>query len=152
VPINPHPTNPTFTIGGYDTRTVTAGYSKGPFPVVSIGAMFEHKRQQPLSRRKFHGRVARQVGVAVAAVLLALAVGVVGYHEFAGLSWVDSLLDASMILGGMGPVHELRTDGAKLFASFYALFSGLVFIGVAGLVLAPFVHRMLHRFHYDDRA
>jgi hypothetical protein len=112
--------------------------------------MYEHKRQTPLSARQFRRRALRQVVVACAVIAASLGIGVVGYHEFAGLTWIDSLLDASMILGGMGPVHPLDTDGAKLFASFYALFSGLMFIGVAGIILAPFVHRMLHRFHYDD--
>jgi len=67
------------------------------------------------------------------------------------LSWIDSLLNASMILGGMGPVDPLKTDCAKLFASFYALFSGLAFIGIVSVLLAPFVHRMLHRFHAEER-
>jgi hypothetical protein len=66
------------------------------------------------------------------------------------LSWVDSLLNASMILGGMGPVDTLTTDGAKIFASFYALFSGLVFIGLLGLLLAPFIHRFMHKLHMDE--
>lgn len=79
-----------------------------------------------------------------------LFIGIVGYHWLAGLEWIDALLDASMILGGMGPVNELHTTGAKLFASLYALFSGMVFIGIIGLVLAPLAHRMLHRFHLDD--
>lgn len=78
-----------------------------------------------------------------------LAIGMLGYHLLAGLSWIDSLLNASMILGGMGPVDRLETDTAKLFASFYALFSGLVFIGVAGLFVAPFAHRILHHFHWE---
>lgn len=78
-----------------------------------------------------------------------LGIGVLGYHELAGLGWVDSLLNASMILGGMGPVDPLHMDEAKLFASFYALFSGLVFIGVASLLIVPFAHRLLHRFHMD---
>ena len=79
-----------------------------------------------------------------------LFIGIAGYHWLAGLKWIDALLDASMILGGMGPVSELHTTGAKLFASLYALFSGMVFIGIIGLVLAPLAHRMLHRFHLDD--
>jgi len=67
------------------------------------------------------------------------------------LSWIDSLLNASMILGGMGPVDQLQSNAAKLFASFYALFSGLAFIGIASLMVAPFAHRLLHRFHVDER-
>ena len=112
--------------------------------------MFENKMQAPLTRRQFHRRVANQVVVAFALIAIALSIGVVGYHVFGGLPWIDALLDASMILGGMGPVHELKSDGAKVFASFYALFSGLAFIGVAGFIIAPFLHRMFHRFHYED--
>jgi hypothetical protein len=77
--------------------------------------------------------------------------GVIGYHHIGGLSWIDSLLNASMILGGMGPVDPLRSDAAKLFASFYALFSGLAFVGIASLMIAPFAHRLLHRFHIESK-
>jgi hypothetical protein len=81
---------------------------------------------------------------------VALSVGVAGYHWIAGLGWVDSLLNASMILGGMGPVDDLHTDAAKVFASLYALFSGLIFIAVMGIVLAPITHIVLHQFHMDE--
>ena len=85
--------------------------------------------------------------LAVLLIAAALAIGIGGYHHFAGFSWIDSLLNASMILGGMGPVNPLPNDGSKLFASLYALFSGLVFIAVMGIVFTPLVHRLLHRFH-----
>jgi hypothetical protein len=78
-----------------------------------------------------------------------LAVGVVGYHVFEGLSWIDALLNASMILGGMGPVNAIHTTAGKLFASFYAIYSGLIFLVVAGVLLAPVIHRFLHRFHLE---
>ena len=81
---------------------------------------------------------------------LALAIGIVGYHSLGKLDWVDSLLEASMILGGMGPVNQLSKDGVKVFASLYALFSGLVFVGVIGIVFAPVAHRFLHKFHVDE--
>jgi hypothetical protein len=80
-----------------------------------------------------------------------LGIGVVGYHIFAHLSWIDSLLNASMILAGMGPVDPLPTNTAKIFASCYALFSGLAFIGIVSVLLAPFVHRMLHRIHAEEQ-
>ena len=80
-----------------------------------------------------------------------LGLGIAGYHFIAGYNFVDSLLEASMILGGMGPVKELPTDAAKIFASAYALFSGLIFIAVMGLVLSPVVHRVLHKFHVDEK-
>lgn len=88
--------------------------------------------------------------VALVVIGLALGVGVAGYHWIAGLGWIDSLLNASMILGGMGPVDPLKSDTAKIFASLYALFSGLAFIGIAGLMLAPFAHRLLHRVHLEQ--
>lgn len=82
--------------------------------------------------------------------VVALSIGVLGYHFIAELSWMDALLDASMILGGMGPVSALKSDAAKLFASAYALFSGLVFISVVAVTLAPIMHRILHKFHIDE--
>lgn len=90
--------------------------------------------------------------VAMAFLLLisSLGVGVLGYHYLGGLGWVDSLLNASMILGGMGPVDILQSRAAKLFASFYALFSGIVFLGVASIVLAPIAHRILHFLHLEE--
>jgi hypothetical protein len=85
-------------------------------------------------------------------IAAALSIGIAGYHWIAGFGWIDSLLEASMILGGMGPVNPLQGDGAKLFASFYALFSGLIFIGVMGVVLAPLAHRLMHKVHIDDES
>jgi len=81
---------------------------------------------------------------------VSLGSGVLGYHYIAGMNWIDSVLNASMILGGMGPVDPLKTEAAKLFASAYALFSGLVAITVMGMVLAPLAHRALHLFHLDE--
>jgi hypothetical protein len=83
-------------------------------------------------------------------VAAALGVGVLGYHYLGGLEWIDSLLNASMILGGMGPVDQISTRSGKLFASFYALFSGLLFIGAISLLLTPFVHRLMHTLHVED--
>ena len=111
--------------------------------------MFEHKSQPLLSRTAFARRLVQHGLIASGMVAVALAVGVLGYRGWAGLGWVDALLNASMILGGMGPVAVLTTGGAKVFASAYALFSGLVFIAVAGLLIAPVFHRVLHRFHMD---
>ena len=102
-----------------------------------------------LPRPAFVRRVARSVGVSATLIGISLGVGVVGYHAIAGLEWIDALLNASMILTGMGPVSPLQTSGAKLFASAYALFSGVVFIASVGLVVAPLAHRFLHRFHIE---
>lgn len=88
---------------------------------------------------------------AYAAIVLggSLAIGVAGYHWFAGFGWIDALLNASMLLGGMGPVGDLPNDAAKLFASAFALYSGVIFLVLAGLILAPVFHRVLHRFHWE---
>ena len=89
--------------------------------------------------------------IALGLIAVALAIGVIGYHCLAGFGWIDSLLEASMILGGMGPINQLTTNSAKIFASLYALFSGLMFIGIMGVVLSPIVHRFLHKFHVDEK-
>lgn len=113
--------------------------------------MLERKHQKIVPLSVFIRRLAGYFGIAAILILIALFIGIAGYHWIAGLDWVDSLLNASMILGGMGPVSLLTNTGAKVFASLYALFSGLVFIAVMGIVLSPIVHRMLHKFHIDDK-
>ena len=109
--------------------------------------MFEHHAQPLLPRAEFLRRLARHGGIAALLLVGSLALGVLGYHALGGLGWVDALLDAAMILGGMGPVDELRTAAGKLFASFYALYSGIVFLLAAGILFAPAFHRFLHLFH-----
>ena len=111
--------------------------------------MYEHRKHPILSSGDFTKRIVRHVMLALFALALALGIGVIGYHYVGELKWLDVLLNASMILGGMGPVDPLHKPVAKLFASCYALFSGLAFIGVASLLVAPFAHRLLHRFHVD---
>ena len=113
--------------------------------------MYERRNHPLLSRAKFVRRVGRHALIALVAIAIALGIGVIGYHSLGGLGWIDSLLNASMILGGMGPVDPLKTSAAKIFASFYALFSGLAFIGIASLMVAPFAHRLLHRFHIEAK-
>ncbi len=109
--------------------------------------MFEHRTEPLLPRTVFLRRQAAHAGFSALLVGAALGLGVLGYHVLERLPWIDSLLNASMILGGMGPVDPVRSVGGKLFASFYALFSGLVFLAAAGVVFAPAFHRFLHRFH-----
>lgn len=111
--------------------------------------MFEHHRQPLLPRAAFLLRVARYFGIALGMVLVSLAIGIVGYHVVGGLDWIDATVNAAMILGGMGPVNELHTAAAKLFAAAYALFSGLVFLVSLGVLLAPIAHRFFHRFHME---
>ena len=112
--------------------------------------MFEHHAQPLLPRAEFLRRLARHGGIAALLLVGSLALGVLGYHALGGLGWVDALLDAAMILGGMGPVHELHTVAGKLFASGYALFSGVVFLTTVAIVFAPVLHRALHRFHFEE--
>jgi hypothetical protein len=112
---------------------------------------FERHQQPLLPRRLFVWRVARWCAIAGAVIVASLAVGVCGYHYLEGLPWIDSLLNASMILGGMGPVDTLKTNAGKVFASMYALYSGLALIAIVGLLLTPIIHRFLHKFHFADK-
>lgn len=112
--------------------------------------MFEARHQQVIPPRHFARRLAFSVVLSAAIAAVALAIGVLGYHQIAGLEWIDALHNASMILGGMGPVAEMKSNAAKLFSSAYALFCGLVFIGIVAVTLAPVLHRVLHRFHMDE--
>ena len=108
-------------------------------------------KTQPHRRRPFYHRFLLALGLSAVLVGFSLAVGILGYHFIAGLNWVDSLLNAAMILTGMGPVNTLNSDAAKLFASAYALFSGVIFITTTGILMAPIFHRVLHRFHIEER-
>jgi hypothetical protein len=112
--------------------------------------MFEQKHEKLAPVSVFVKRIVASAVMAGILIAGALFIGIAGYHWIGRFGWVDSLLEASMILGGMGPVNPLPTAGAKIFASGYALFSGLVFIAVMGIVLAPVTHRMLHTFHIDE--
>ncbi len=111
---------------------------------------FERRTDKLAPLPVFIRRIVESLLVASLLIGVCLFLGIAGYHWLAGFEWIDSLLEASMILGGMGPIKELHTDGAKVFASLYALFSGVVFIGILGIVLAPMAHRMLHSFHLDE--
>jgi hypothetical protein len=96
-------------------------------------------------------RFMQAMGVAVLLIAFSLGLGISGYHWIAGLGWVDALLNASMILTGMGPVNDLNSNAAKFFASAYALFSGFIFITAAGILLTPVFHLVLHRFHLEEK-
>lgn len=111
--------------------------------------MYEHRHQPLLPRRLFIRRVARNSLFALGLVFGSLALGILGYRFLAGLAWVDALLNSAMLLGGMGPVDPLSTVPAKLFASFYALFAGIIFLVAAGVFFAPLYHRFLHHFHLE---
>ena len=111
--------------------------------------MFEHRKQPLLPRIAFIVRLARSGAIAIGIVIFAWTIGAVGYHGLARLPWIDALYNAAMILAGMGPVDALSNPPAKLFASVYALCSGFLFLTVASILIAPLLHRMLHRFHWD---
>jgi hypothetical protein len=114
---------------------------------------FENLHAPLLPRRQFYRRVARTTTVASGAIAAALAIGMVGYRVTEHMGWIDAFANAAMILSGMGPLGTLQTSAGKIFAGCYALFSGLAFITLVGVVLAPFIHRAFHRFHLaDDRA
>ena len=112
--------------------------------------MYESKRHPPISRRKFLRRLLNHFVVALALLLGSLVLGMAGYEYFENLPWRDAFLNAAMLLGGMGPVDAPRTDGGKLFAGLYALYAGLVFLVAVGLVFTPIVHRLMHKFHWEQ--
>jgi hypothetical protein len=108
-----------------------------------------HRYRPLLPRRTYLIRMARSAGIAGAIMTASLAIGMVGYHGFEGMSWLDSFVNASMILAGMGPANELHTTGGKIFAGCYAIFSGVIFLSMTALLLAPMAHRFLHRMHLE---
>jgi len=105
----------------------------------------------PRRRRPFYHRFLVALACSAGLIGFSLGLGILGYHFIARLEWVDAILNASMILTGMGPVNTLDTVTAKLFASAYALFSGVVFITATGILLAPIFHRVLRRFHLEEQ-
>jgi hypothetical protein len=112
--------------------------------------VFEHRTSPLLPRRQFYRRVRNSFLLGTGILAFALGIGMTGYHFFESLNWVDAFVNAAMILSGMGPVNQLNTNGGKVFAGCYALFSGLVFLTAVGILLAPIAHRALHRFHLES--
>jgi hypothetical protein len=112
--------------------------------------MYERKNQPLLSREAFAVRLARHGGAALVVTVIALAIGACGYHWTEGLHPLDATLNAAMILTGMGPVDKIQSPGGKMFAIGYSLFSGVAFLAIAGLLIAPVAHRVLHRLHLDE--
>lgn len=112
--------------------------------------MYEKKHEKLAPVHVFYGRIFRNLFIASTILALCLAIGVLGYHYTADISWIDSLHNASMILSGMGPVVEIKSVGGKLFSSFYALFSGVAFITNIGILLAPAAHRLFHSLNIEE--
>ena len=111
---------------------------------------FEHHRQPLASRHVFIRRMFRYVGYALVFLSASLLVGVLGYHFICQLPWIDALLDACMILAGMGPVSPIPNSAGKLFASGYAVFSGVAFLTTFSIIIAPVLHRVMHRLHLKE--
>ena len=111
--------------------------------------MFEHHKQPLATQAEFTWRVVRYSLITAGIILFSLGIGMLGYHYYESLSWIDSLLNASMILGGMGPVNTLQTNAGKVFASFYALYSGIILLASVGILATPIFHRFMHRFHLE---
>ena len=111
--------------------------------------LYEHSKEPLITRRKFLHRMIKHGLVALAMMMSSLGIGIFGYHFLENQSWVDSLVNAAMLLGGMGPVSPLTTTAGKFFASFYALYSGMFFLIIVGVILAPIFHRFLHHFHLE---
>ena len=112
--------------------------------------MYEPRKLAPLSRRHFVRRLLVHASVSGALLLGSLALGMAGYNYFENLPWRDAFLNSAMLLGGMGPVDAPKTDGGKVFAGLYALYAGLVLLVAVGVLAAPALHRLLHKFHWDN--
>jgi hypothetical protein len=110
--------------------------------------MYESRHQRPITHRQYIKRLLVHGLLSSGLVVGSLFMGMLGYVEFEGLTWTAAFLNSAMLLGGMGPVDAPQTEGGKLFAGFYALYAGLVFLLAVGFLLAPAAHRMLHRFHW----
>jgi len=112
--------------------------------------MFERKHEKLLPRRAFLWRVFKYALISVGLVAVSLLVGMLGYRQFEGMSWLDAFLSAAMLMGGMGPVSAFRTDAGKLFAGIYALYCGMVLLIAVAIFAVPIVHRFLHHFHLES--
>jgi hypothetical protein len=111
--------------------------------------MFEHRSQPLLPRRDYYRRLFRHGLIAAGLLIAGLLVGMCGYHFIEGLRWTDAFANAAMILSGMGPLDPIKTTAGRIFAGIYAILSGVAFLTTVGILLAPVVHRALHRFHVE---
>jgi hypothetical protein len=113
--------------------------------------MYEPRHKRPISHHLFMRRLALHIAAALALLAFSLALGMAGYMYFESLPTVDAFLNSAMLLGGMGPVNPPQSQAGKIFAGCYALYAGLVFIVTAALIFTPVVHRLMHRFHWDEK-
>jgi hypothetical protein len=113
--------------------------------------MYEHHSKPLLPLRDFYSRIFRNIIWGLIILFVSISIGILGYHYTENLGWLDSFLNASMILTGMGPVDTMKTVSGKLFASFYSLFSGVAFLSTIAVVIAPVIHRFLHKFHLQEK-
>jgi hypothetical protein len=113
--------------------------------------MFEHKNHSLLTKSLFIRRLVYSSLVGLGLVVVSLVLGIAGYHHYENLSWVDAFVNAAMILSGMGPLAPIQTEGGKIFAGCYAIYSGIALLSIAGIIFAPVVHRFLHRFHLEQK-
>ena len=113
--------------------------------------MFEHSKQQPLSPARFLRRVAHQTGIVLGLMSISLLIGTAGYHFIEEMAWIDAFYNAALIMSGMGPAGDLHSDAGKLFASLFSLYSGLFLVAAVGVLLLPFMHRILHVLHHEAK-
>lgn len=112
--------------------------------------MYEHKKEPLATTATFYQRISRNIIIALLIMAMCLATGVIGYHYTDNIPWIDAVHNASMILSGMGPVVEIKSEGGKIFSSAYALFSGVVFLSIVGFILAPAIHRIFHQLNHEQ--
>lgn len=133
----------------YSSYRITAAARDSPY-IFRLSLMYEHKAHRPIPTKSFVRRILTHFAFSISLLLISLAIGMAGYEYYEQLPWRDAFLNSAMLMGGMGPVDAPKTDAGKLFAGIYALYAGLVFIVTAGLLLSPVVHRVLHKFHWQD--
>jgi hypothetical protein len=132
-------------------RATPLAKPKARRPILPLIDLAYERAKDPLAPRgTFFRRLTANLGLALGLVAVSLSVGVLGYWLLGGLAVVDAFMNAAMILSGMGPVDILTNDAAKIFAGIYALYSGLTLVATAGLILAPILHRFMHKFHLED--
>jgi hypothetical protein len=113
--------------------------------------MYEHYKQPLISPREFVSRMLRHGGWALILLGGSLGIGILGFHYFSRLQWIDALLNAAMLLGGMGPIGDMGPTGGKLFASAFAIYAGLIIIAASGILFTPVFHRLMHKFHLPQK-